>query len=191
VAVAVAGPQVGPGVELLPVLLLHHRQRTDRLVQDGQLARVDGRLPGARAHRHAADADEIAEVEEGEGLVARLPDLVFTEVDLDLPARVLEVGEGRLPHRPQREDAPAEGDGGLGLAGDPLVEPLQELPRRVRAREVVRVGVDAQLAQPVELRQTGLDEFGTQRSLLVWSETRRLRERRSVDEPRGSLKRTA
>ena len=66
------------------------------------------------------DADDVTQVEIGEPFVGLLPKLVDLRQQLDPPGVVLDVGEGGLPHHPDRDQAAGEGDAvtaGVGARG--------------------------------------------------------------------------
>jgi len=65
-----------------------HGQRADRLAEYGELLRVDRRFAGARAHRSAPHADEIAEVEQAAFCPGNVVPGIAVSPDKMLQARV-------------------------------------------------------------------------------------------------------
>ena len=100
-------------------------------------------------------ADEVAEIEQLENLEGALRQRVLPDVDLDREPPVRDDQEVRLPEAAHRQDA--AGRGGLDLLGLELLPslaaaPADQLVDGVRALEGVRIGVDAELHQLVEVR---------------------------------------
>ena len=157
VATTVPLARVLPRVEDLSLLLLHHRQRPDRLGEEVERLHRDRRLTGAGSDARAANADDVTQVEELEDLVGVFADVVLLEVELDLLAGILDVRERRLPHRTKREDP--TGDRHRLPGSFSSFEPLQHLSRGVGSVEAVRVRLDTELPQPRDLVDTGLDQF--------------------------------
>ncbi len=91
-----------------PVPLLGRGQ--EGLAEEGQLAGLDRQLALARPHHAARDPQEIAEVDEIEQAVGRLPHHVLAHVDLQPVLPVRQGGEGRLAVRPLQEHAPGDPD---------------------------------------------------------------------------------
>ena len=145
VALAVAGLGVGQSVPLV-------RKRPERLGQEPRRLRLDGQLAGPRAHQGTLDAHDVPDVPALERLVG-VTQRVDLKVDLDLPGRVLQLGEGGLAHHPLEHHAAGDPDADrVGLQR--LVRMRPEGGVKVRcervAAEVVREGI-ALLAQPGEL----------------------------------------
>ena len=115
-------------LEAVPLL----RQRAQGLGEQGEAPGLDGDLPHPGGEERPLDAQDVAQVELGQKGRPRLAQAVPAEVDLDLPARVLEVGEDRLAVLPPAHDP--SGDGHLlplrvvGAAGDRGVLPGKCLP---------------------------------------------------------------
>ena len=136
VAHAVAQLDVGEAVELLG-----HRQKI--FGEEGQLFDVDAELAGAGAEEIALDADVVADVEELVELPQLVADGIFLDVDLELLAGLLKMGEAGFAHEADGDQASGNGDGdALGLellagAGGVRGENLGHL---VGGIEVVRVG---------------------------------------------------
>ena len=99
IPLAVAELGVGEGVEDLSVLLLDDGEDAQRLAQDRQLAGVDRELPGLRDEGEAADADDVAYVEEflENGVVERFvffgADFIAFDIHLYAPLLVLKFDE--------------------------------------------------------------------------------------------------
>jgi len=72
---------------------------------------VEGELAGARAHKVAADADVVAEVEELIEVEEVFADVVFADVDLEALAVLLDLGESCFALDADGHDA--AGDRGL------------------------------------------------------------------------------
>ena len=146
---------------LQPVPLL--RQGLQALGEEGELGRLDGQLPRARAEHLPGDADPVAEVERPEERPSRLADGVLPDVDLEPRAAVGEVEERRpFPGCGCARIRPATAHG-LGRGLELLARARRE-PRR-RARETVRrrgeaVGIDVpdERADLLEVVAPVLDE---------------------------------
>ncbi len=128
------------------------RQRPQRLHEEPHRFRAHREFSGARAHQHALGAQDVADVPALELLVG-LAQRLQLEVDLDLAAGVLQLGERRLAHHPLEHHAPGDAHADR-LRGERLVTAVAaggvQVRRQRVAAEVVRVG-DARLAQAREL----------------------------------------
>jgi hypothetical protein len=65
---------------------------------------------GAGAEDEALHADDVADVEELEHLVAVLPHVVALDIDLQSPGVIHDMAEGGLSHAADRHDAAGDGD---------------------------------------------------------------------------------
>ena len=136
VAHAVAQFHVGEPVELF-------RQRQQILGEEGELLDVDAELAGAGAEEVAFDADVVADVEQLVELPELVADGIFLDVDLQLFAGLLEMGEAGLAHEADGDEASGDGDldaRGLQLfagAGGVRGQDLRHLMSRA---EVVGIG---------------------------------------------------
>ncbi len=110
------------------------------------LVRVRNRCP-----RHA---DEVAEVEQLEDLEVALGQRVLADVDLDARLAVGQHQEVGLAEAAHRQDAPG-GHGldllRLELRAGPLAERRHQIVDGVRPLEGVRIRIDAELDQLVEV----------------------------------------
>ena len=139
VALPIADLDVGE-----PVPLLGRRQQG--LAEEGQLAGFDRELALAGAHHAARDPQEVAEVDEIEQAIGRLPHHVLAHVDLKPVLPVRQGGKGGLAVGPLQEHAPGDlylepervqGFDALALVG------AQDLAERVRPLVARRVDADA------------------------------------------------
>jgi hypothetical protein len=143
VALPIADGDVRQAVPLLG-------QGPQRLGQDAQRPRLDRQLALARAHHHAAHADDVADVEQLETCEITLRELILKKVGLDLPGAVEQNEENHLTHPANRHDAAAERH-----RNRRRFEDLGRLLRvrrqnglgRIRDGEVVGVGVVSKGAQ--------------------------------------------
>ncbi len=130
------------------------RQRQEALDQELELRDVDRQLVGPRPEQVAFDPDEVAEVEQLEDREVALADRVLPDVGLDLRLAVGDGDEVGLAERPHRQDA--AGGPGFDPFGRELVAGLATEGRHQRAhgmrpREGVRVRVDAQALEGLEV----------------------------------------
>ena len=157
VALAEPGLDVGEAVPLLGQAANGLRERRPILNLDGGLARP-------RAEDGAGRADPVADVEFLECGVA-LAEVVAAKEQLDLAFAVLDVGEGGASHAAIPHDAPADGyafRAGLALAVVLRLrsfEQIDGLARRVSSVVPVRIGVDARVAEPLELLQADVHQL--------------------------------
>ena len=100
-------------------------------------------------------ADNIAEIQVGEAAVGLGAQLVDLGEQLDPPAEVLEVGEGRLAHDANRDQPAGQRHAlaaGLGAARlFYLLEERDRLRGAVRTVEAALVGLDALGAEHLQL----------------------------------------
>src|SRR3954463_7981843 len=75
------------------------------------LGRADGDFARARAKQGARHANHIADIEQVEQAIRLVAELILLEIQLDASALVGGGGEGRLPMRPPRDDAPSDANG--------------------------------------------------------------------------------
>ena len=105
-------------------------------------------------------ADDVAKIEVGEAPVGLGAQLVDLGEQLDPSAEILEVGEGRLPHDANRDQAAGQRHPiapGFGTAGlFHLLEERDGLGGAVRAVKAALVGLDTLGAEGLQL-QTSLD----------------------------------
>ncbi len=134
-----------------PVELL--RGCAHRLGEHDPGLRGDGRLARARAHGRARDFDEVAEVEECQ-LVEGIPDHVLSEERLDAAAAVANIGEGRLPHIAEGNEAAGNGDGCAFVGVLLAFGQLRCLRGRVGAGAAGGIRVDARQAGSLKLPQS-------------------------------------
>ena len=144
-----------------PVPLL--RQRPQRLAQHPEGPRLHRDLAHARPEHLPAHADPVPQVQVLENAVVLLQH-VAAKHHLDAPGAVEQVRERRPTHAPERDYATRDryrlgarlAIVGLGLRG---FEQRRRLGPRVRSLEPVRVGVDAPVSQPAQLRQANAHQF--------------------------------
>jgi hypothetical protein len=96
------------------VELFWHGQQI--LGEKRQILNVNAEFAGPRAEEIALDADMVSNIEE----LVKLPKLVaygiFSDIDLELLARLLEVGEAGFTHQADRNQASSDSDrDALGL----------------------------------------------------------------------------
>src|SRR2546430_10207054 len=102
--------------------------------QERQPLDPHGDLPGLRAKQWPLDPDHVPAVEQLHHLVRVGAEVVDLAIDLDPAARVFQMPEGRLPHRPEQHE-PAREPVHRRVA---LTESLEGRARRPRALEPVR-----------------------------------------------------
>jgi hypothetical protein len=85
------------------------RQRAQRLGDDTPRGDRDRDLAGARAEERPGDLEEVAQVDQVEGV--EVVQAVAAEVELDAPGLVTQVQEGGLAHDALRGDAADDRDG--------------------------------------------------------------------------------
>ncbi len=152
VTAAVAGLDVLQAVPFLG-------QREQVFHQEGDFFDVDGKLAGAGAEEIALHADVVAEVEQLVEREALFADEVELDVDLQLLAALLEMGESGLALQADGHDASGDADVDarvfqlLGRFGKVLVENLRE---GMRGFVTVRVG---ELAEGLNLLEFFFAEF--------------------------------
>ena len=99
-------------------------------------------------------ADDVAEVKVGKALVAFFPELVDLRQQLDATGVVLDVGEGGLPHHPDRDQAACERDpisAGVGPGGFlDLLEHGEGFLRGMGSVEAALVWLDALRAEGLQ-----------------------------------------
>ena len=150
VDVSLAVAQVGV---LQAVELLRHGEQ--RLRQQADLPRMDGDFAPARLEHVPLHADDVADIpvifEVG---VARFPDLVDFQINLDAAGAVVQVHEAGLAHVAPAHDAPRDADVPVFQLG----EAVADFPRRV----VARAGRNQErvLARPAQARQLFAPDFG-------------------------------
>ena len=81
------------------------------LGEEGQLLDVNAELAGAGAEEIALDADVVADVEELIELPVLVADGIFLDVDLELLAGLLEMGEAGFAHEANGNQASGDGNG--------------------------------------------------------------------------------
>ena len=146
------------------LLSLDHRQRPHRLGQHPQATYFEGLVAGAGDEERSFDADDVAQVEQfdqGE-IVAQE---IAPQVDLDLSAGILEVGETRLaldslggqPAR-QAKSLPGAGQG---------LELSERLAGGVTDIEMVRIGLHSEIANLLQLVGSFLEKTIFHRGDLV------------------------
>jgi hypothetical protein len=113
-----------------------------------ELARLDADLAGARLHRLADDAEEVAGIDQFEQGVLVCTKLILTKERLDAARGVLKVQEGRAAHPTDAADDPAGDSHRLAAVA---FEARHHVRCQVGAIEARRIRIDASRAQPVEL----------------------------------------
>ena len=155
VALPVADLDVGQAVPFLG-------QRQQAFGEEVQPRRPDRELVRPGPEQVAFDADPVAEVQQLEDLEVERRQRVLTDVDLNLGQAVGQDQEVRLAEGSDGEN-PAAGDRidplGFELVARPLAVALDELGNRVPPIERVRIDLNAELRQLVEVGAALLDLF--------------------------------
>ena len=141
VALTVAQLHIRHAVELL-------RQRAQGLTEQCDLLHVDGDLPRLGLERVAAHTDDIADVILAEIGKLLLRDGVLADVELDLPAVVLNVAEDGLAHAALGHDAACRLQG-LAVIGFKIFLDIRRVGTARKAR--LLKGVAPRILQRLEL----------------------------------------
>ena len=142
---AVARLDVLEAVELL-------RRSSQRLREENPVGHPQRQLAAAGLERRPVDADQVAQVQPHEALERLLAEDVRARVQLQAARAIGEVDERRLAVSASGRDAPRHPVARVGLLArlEPVVRSVN-LRHRPDPREGVREGVDARLAEPIEL----------------------------------------
>jgi hypothetical protein len=134
-------------------------RRAQRLGEQGPFVDPQGQLPAAGLEHGAVDPDQVPNVDVQQAIERLVADDVAPGVELDAAGAVGQVEEGRLPVAAAGGQPAGDAVALLGLlAGfEGVVRGVDLLDRR-DALELVRVRVDALLAQVVGLGAALLDE---------------------------------
>ena len=80
------------------------RQRQQIFAEEGDLFDMNRQFAGARAEQISAHPDVVAQIEQFVQFETLLANRIFLHIDLQSLAALLQVGESRLAHQPDRHD---------------------------------------------------------------------------------------